>query len=122
MRILFVKPSLVWPRTSGHDVYCYFMMKGLAELGASVGLATIAKTEPSSVDGILLEYCGQLSDEVDRSVPPPKLTRFQERFRSFWGVSLGHIQSVRKLTSAFKADVVVAFGLPALPFLAGVDG
>jgi glycosyltransferase involved in cell wall biosynthesis len=121
MRVLFIKPALVYPRTSGHDVYCYFMMKGLAALGAEVALATVAKTDPAAVEGMNLVYCGQLSEE-ETAATRPKLTWLQERFRSFWGVSWGQIQSVRDLTSTLKADVVVAFGLPALPFLAGVEG
>jgi polysaccharide biosynthesis protein PslH len=117
MRLLFVKPSLVWPRTSGHDVYCYYMMKGLAEQGAAVSLLTAEATDPQAVSGIDLEFCGRLSDEpLDRAV---ELTWLQERFRSFWGASLGHIDSVRKTAERLRADVVIAFGLPALPYLAG---
>jgi len=117
MRLLFVKPSLVWPRTSGHDVYCYYMMKALAELGAEVSLLTAERTDPRAVDGIPLAFSGQLSND-----PPPqplKLPWLQERFRSFWGVSPAHIESVRKTAADLKSDVVIAFGLPALPYLAG---
>ena len=119
MRVLYVKPSLVYPRTSGHDVYCYYMMKGMADLGAEVSLLTAERTEPAAVDGIALAFCGQLSD--DPSAPAAKLTWAQERFRSFWGVSHGQIASVRETARAVGADVVVAFGLPALPYLAGAE-
>jgi len=119
MRLLFVKPSLVFPRTSGHDVYCYFMMKGLAELGATVSLLTASPTAPEAVEGVKLEFCGQLAD--DPPAHPIKLTWLQERFRSFWGTSPGQIASVRDTAERLRADVVIAFGLPALPYLAGVE-
>jgi glycosyltransferase involved in cell wall biosynthesis len=117
MRVLYVKPSLVYPRTSGHDVYCYYMMKGMADEGAEVALLTAEPTQPAAVAGIPLLHNGQLSD--DPAAPLPKLTWAQERFRSFWGVTPGQIASIRETVAAIRADVVVAFGLPALPYLAG---
>lgn len=119
MRLLFVKPALVWPRTSGHDVYCYYMMKALAALGADVSLLTVEETDPRAVDGIALSFCGRLSDEPPAS--PVRLPWLQERFRSFWGVSHAHIESVRQTVRTTKADAVIAFGLPALPYLAGAE-
>lgn len=117
MRVLYVKPSLVYPRTSGHDVYCYYMMKGMADLGAEIGLLTAEPVSPAAVDGVRLVHCAQLTD--DPSAPKPNLTWAQERFRSFWGVTPGQIASIRDTVAAIRADVVVAFGLPALPYLAG---
>ena len=117
MRVLYVKPSLVYPRTSGHDVYCYYMMKGMAGQGADVALLTAEPTSPAAVEGIPLVHCAQLSDDL--SAPTPKLTWAQERFRSFWGVTPGQIDSIRRTVDAIRADVVIAFGLPALPYLAG---
>src|SRR5690242_14009645 len=122
MRLLFVKPLLAWPRTSGHDVYCYYMMKALAAEGAHVSLATVAETDPRAVDGIPLAHCTRLSDQpLQGAAPRSTLTWLQERFRSFWGISQAQIESVRQLATDWRSDVVVAFGLPALPFLAGVD-
>ncbi len=122
MRLLFVKHELVWPRTSGHDVYCYYMMKALAEQGAEVSLATIALTSPRAVEGVRLAQCRQLSDTLPTgAVPRKSLTYVQDRFRSFWGVSEANIESVRAIAEETRADVVIAFGLLALPFLGGVD-
>src|SRR5262245_42877033 len=121
MRLLFVKPALVWPRTSGHDVYCYYMMKALAEEGAEVSLASVDETDPRAVEGVRLAHLQRLADALPPGVSPKPLPWLQERFRSFWGVSHAHIESVRHLAAAWQADVVIAFGLPALPFLAGVD-
>src|SRR5262249_32784778 len=122
MRLLFVKPALLWPRTNGHDVQCYYIMKALADEGAEVSLATIEPTDPRAVDGIRIANSAQL----DRHLPSgakgaDSLTYIQERFRSFWGVEKGHIESVRRLAAEWRSDVVIAFGLPALPFLGGVD-
>jgi glycosyltransferase involved in cell wall biosynthesis len=119
MRLLFVKPSLVFPRTSGHDVSCYYIMKSLAEQGATVSLLTASPTAADAVEGIKLEFCGQLTD--DPPAHPIKLTWLQERFRSFWGTSPGQIASVRDTAERLRADVVIAYGLPALPYLAGLE-
>ena len=97
MRVLYVKSALAWPRTSGHDVYCYYMMKAMAKLGADVSLATNTPVEPRAVEGVRLAYCGPLAAEGP--VPPAKLTRLQERFRSFWGVTHEHIAAVRTTAS-----------------------
>jgi hypothetical protein len=81
MRILFVKPALVLPRTSGHDIYCYYMMKGLAELGAEVGLVT--KSLPSR-----RRWKAFASRFVERStISPPHNpgSLAAGRFRSYWG-------------------------------------
>jgi len=121
MRLLFVKPALVWPRSSGHDVQCYYMMKALAEEGAEVSLATVDPTDPRAVDGIRLVHCVQLDAKEPLNANASSLTYLQERFRSFWGIDKDHIQSVRRLAAQWGADVVVAFGLPALPFLGAVD-
>lgn len=122
MRLLFVKPGLAWPRTSGHDVYCYHMMKALAGLGAEVALATIAELHPRAVEGFQPVFCGRLASDLPPGArPESRLSWLQERFRSFWGVSTAHIESVRALAKELRPDVVIAFGLPSLPFLAGVD-
>jgi glycosyltransferase involved in cell wall biosynthesis len=121
MRLLFVKPSLVWPRTSGHDVYCYFMMRELAKLGATVSLATADPLDPKAVEDVALEATFELSSDEDETTGL-SLSGLRERFRSFWGINRSHIASVQDLVSRTRPDVVIAFGLPALPYLAGVKG
>ena len=121
MRLLFVKTSLEWPRTTGHDVYCYHMMKALGELGAEISLATIDEVDPRALAGAQVSCVG-LRDDVRESRRTWRLTPLQERYRNFWGVSPGQIDAVRWIATARRADVVIAFGLPTLPFLAGVPG
>jgi glycosyltransferase involved in cell wall biosynthesis len=121
MRVLFVKPSLNWPRTSGHDVYCYYMMKGLFDLDVEVSLATVEPLDPRAIEGIGLTFCGQLNQHPSSPGSHASLMGLQERFRSFWGISREDIESVRSIAAKCQADVVVAFGLSALPFLAGAE-
>ena len=120
MRLLFVKTALEWPRTTGHDVYCYHMMKALGELGAEISLATVDEVDPRAIEGAGVSWVGRLRDEVRESHATWRLTPLQERYRNFWGVSRGQIDAVRRTATARRADVVIAFGLPTLPYLAGV--
>jgi glycosyltransferase involved in cell wall biosynthesis len=120
MRLLFVKTSLEWPRTTGHDVYCYHMMKALGELGAEIALATVEDVDPRAIEGVRVCCVGRLTDEAPGTPPTWRLTPLQERFRSFWGVRHGQIEAVKRTAVACRADVVIVFGLPTLPYLAGV--
>ena len=56
MRILFVKESQSFPRSSGHDVHGFHMMQELSRLGHSIGLLTSSPTSEQSVQGIDLVY------------------------------------------------------------------
>lgn len=122
MRFLFVKPSQSWPRSSGHDVHGYHMMRALGELGHEVALATIERPTAEALDG--LELCGVevLDDHLNGSSPPIRLTRWQERFRSYWGVDRERVAAVGRLCNKYDADVVVVVGLEVLPLLGAVDG
>jgi len=122
MRLLFVKPSLAWPRTTGHDVYCYYMMKGLSRLGAEVALATVEPARPEATEGFTSSFVCRLADEPTSGTPVPTLSWLQERFRSYWGIDVEEIRAVNHLVDRWKPDVVIAFGLSALPYLAGVKG
>jgi glycosyltransferase involved in cell wall biosynthesis len=122
MRLLFVKHSLGWPRSNGHDVGCYYMMKELSALGAEVSLVTVEEVDPRAVDGISLAFCGRLSAfHARKSRSPITLTTVQKRFCSYWGIEIDEIQSVKRAAVERRADVVIAYGLTALPYLAGVD-
>ncbi len=56
MRLLFVKPSLSWPRSSGHDVHCFHMMRALIGPGHEVSLATVKRAAREAVDGLALAH------------------------------------------------------------------
>ena len=54
MRLLFVKEALAWPRSSGHDVHCFHMMRALAALGHETSLATLRPPVEEAVAGLPL--------------------------------------------------------------------
>lgn len=118
MRFLFVKARLVWPRTYGHDVHCFEMMKALGALGHEVALATDAPTVPNATAGLHLAAQWVLDDGPAAPVP---MTYLQERYRSYWGIGHGRIAHLRQLTRDWKPDAVVVVGLEILPYLAAPD-
>ena len=102
---------------SGHDVYCYYMMKGLAEQGALSHCYGVP-TAPEAVEGVKLALCGQLpmihrsSDQTD--VAPGTLPIILGNEPRPDSVRPGNGEKLR-------ADVVIAFACPPLPYLAGVE-
>ena len=124
MRLLFVKDALAWPRSSGHDVHCFHMMRALAGLGHEVSLATVNRPVEEAVSGLPLRSYVCLSEWAhasDDSAPLP-LSRMQERFRSYWGIEPARIRAVADAARACEADAVVVVGLNVLPYLGGVNG
>ncbi len=121
MRFLFVKPRLAWPRSSGHDVHCYHLMRALAQRGHQLGLATVVQPEPEAVAGLPLELCRTFGDRDDDQRSSP-LTGLPERFRSYWGIPPARIAAVADLAEELRADAVVVVGLDVLPYLGAVRG
>jgi glycosyltransferase involved in cell wall biosynthesis len=91
------------------------MMQALARLGHEVALLTAAPASAEAVKGLDLAFC----ETLDRGAPP-ELTRLQARFLSYWGVEASRLSGVRQDATAWRADVVVAVGLNALPYLADI--
>ena len=54
LRLLFVKQSQSWPRSSGHDVHGFHMMQALAARGLAVSLATIDPPTEKALEGLTL--------------------------------------------------------------------
>jgi len=121
MRILFVKESQNFPRSSGHDVHGFHMMQELSRLGHSVGLLTSSPTSEQSVQGIDLVY-----NERFGNLPTPgnavKLPGLQGRFVSYWGIDPARPHQIAELVDKEKFDAVVVVGLHVLPYLACVRG
>jgi glycosyltransferase involved in cell wall biosynthesis len=123
VRLLFFKEAFAWPRAKGHDVHCFYMMKALGELGHEVSLATLAPPPPESVEGLPLVTRHVLKGaEVPAEEPALALTRFQERFRNYWGVDAAPIQALGRAARECGAEAVVAVGLSVLPYLGAVRG
>jgi glycosyltransferase involved in cell wall biosynthesis len=123
MRLLFVKEALAWPRFSGHDLYCYYLMRELAHLGHEVSLLTAATPGPEAVAGLPLALRRTFAEAGPANgCPPPSFSRLQERFRSYWGIPSERVAAVGQTAQECGADAVIVIGLNALPYLAGVRG
>jgi glycosyltransferase involved in cell wall biosynthesis len=123
LRVLFVKESLSWPRSSGHDIHCFYMMRALAGQGHAVGLVTAVEPVPDALTGLPLAL-RQTFPPPGQCVagPEPRLTRLQERFRNYWGIDLNRLRAVGRTAEEFRADAVVVVGLGVLPYLGAVEG
>lgn len=123
LRILFVKENLAWPRTSGHDVHTYHMMRALAQRGHVVALATTLDPSPEAIRGLTLEFQRTLDSFPMPAAPPiPTLSRLQQRFRSYWGIDPLRIAAVRLAADRARADAVVIVGLGVLPYFGALEG
>jgi polysaccharide biosynthesis protein PslH len=118
---LFVKERMAWPRSSGHDVHTFHLMRAMAARGHAVALATMAPTPPEAVagGGFEAEYC---FDERTPAHPsdaefPIALSKSQEKFRGYWGIDPARIRWVAAAAAEFRADAVVVSGLNVLPYL-----
>ncbi len=122
MRLLFVKHSLVWPRSSGHDVHTFHMMKACAELGHEISLATVVPPEPKATEGLTLRHYVRLTAPIDDTGDSLESTWLQRRFRSFWGVDDLHVQALRRAVETHQQDAVIIVGLDALPYFPPLQG
>lgn len=121
MRFLFVKPKFAWPRSSGHDVHCYHLMRALAGRGHQLALATVAPPPGEAIAGLPLDGRHTLG-EYDRDQCRSPLTGLAERYRSYWGIPPGRVAAVAQFAEEFRADSVVVVGLDVLPYLGWVHG
>jgi glycosyltransferase involved in cell wall biosynthesis len=122
MRYLFVKKSLAWPRSSGHDVHSYYMMRALAQLGHEVSLATVREPTSAAIEGLSLASHRILSSDGGGSDEGVRFTWLQERFRSYWGIEPALIRAVGRAAEDCAAEVIVVVGLDVLPYLGAVKG
>ncbi len=121
MRWLFVKERMAWPRSSGHDVHTYHVMRALAAYGQSVALATVFPIPPEAVadSGLEAEYCFEERSPLvrDDTAFPITLTKIQDKFRDYWGVDPARVRWTAAAAADFRADVVVVSGLRMPPYL-----
>jgi glycosyltransferase involved in cell wall biosynthesis len=122
MRILFYKNEFAWPRSSGHDVHTYNMMRAMAARGVTIGLATRSVAPPAALAGIDFGVLEALDKTATTTPPVTQLRAGEEKFRSYWGVNPRHIARLGDLASEFKADAVVVSGLDVLPMLGAING
>jgi glycosyltransferase involved in cell wall biosynthesis len=124
MKLLFVKHTLAWPRVSGHDVHAFHLMQACVTLGHQVVLATAVPPAPEAIDGIRLTEQIVLPAKGSglNGHGPLRLSKLQERFRSYWGIPEEWVAGVQQIAESRRVDAVVAVGLDALPFLPGHRG
>ena len=124
MRLLFVKESLAWPRSSGHDVHCFHLMKALTQLGHEVALATVTPPSAESLGSLRLTHRFLLDELTTKGNGhhPYRFPYWQERFRSYWGIPSQRVMAASQAASAFQADAVIVVGLNVLPYLEAVRG
>ena len=118
MRLLFIKRSLPWPRSSGHDGHTYNTMKACADLGHSVFLAVGSDLSARAIEGLRLEGTFRFDQSPGANGPEPKGTWLQRRFRSFFGVPDAYIQALARIQSDVRPDAVIGAGLDILPHFA----
>jgi glycosyltransferase involved in cell wall biosynthesis len=121
--LLFVKEALAWPRSSGHDVHCFHMMRALAGMGHEVALATVHRPVEDAIRGLPLGRYDCLGEAVETNgdTPLSRLSKMQEKFRSYWGIEPARIKAVGKAARDWGADAVVVVGLNVLPYLGAVE-
>ncbi|HTU91485.1 MAG TPA: glycosyltransferase family 4 protein [Gemmataceae bacterium] len=122
MRLLFVKESLGWPLANGHDVHCFHRMQALARLGHEVSLLTATEPPPPLLERLQLTLQRTFPTDGKVAAESLRLSRLQERFRSYWGVSPARIAAVPRVAEECRADAVIVDGLNALPYLGAVEG
>jgi glycosyltransferase involved in cell wall biosynthesis len=115
VRLLFLKHSLNWPRVRGHDVHTYSMMRALGLMGHELNLFTVERPHPTALSG--LATMSTLSSEVAENGAHVTLTRLQDRFRSYWGVSTQDVSAFAATVEQWRPDAVVASGPEVLPYL-----
>ncbi len=121
LRLLFVKERMAWPRSSGHDVHTYHVMREMARAGHAVALATVFPIPPEAVadGGLEAEYCFEerTPPVPDETAFPISLSKMQEKFRGYWGVDPARIRWAAAAAADFRADAVVVSGLRMPPYL-----
>jgi glycosyltransferase involved in cell wall biosynthesis len=123
-RFLFVKDRLAFPRSSGHDIHTYYLMRALVAAGHEVALATIDRPADAAVAGVPLAarytYADGNPPVPGENEHPIRLSKWQGKFISYWGVDPAQVRWVGAAAAEFAADVVVVVGLGVLPYLGAV--
>lgn len=120
MRILFVKRKLAYPRSSGHDVHTWELMRALALLGHEVSFAALGAVDKGALEGLSLTEFRDLSGAKAGSAGD--LRGLQERFRRYWGIEPALVQAVGDLVDELAFDAVVLSGLDILPCVGSIRG
>jgi glycosyltransferase involved in cell wall biosynthesis len=121
LRFLFAKHTLAFPRSSGHDIRTYNLMRALRHLACDVALATVEEPSTQALNGLHLNWITSLSRPTVGHVDTTRLSRLQRRFASYFGVSAAHMRALSDAVQEFQADVVIGVGADILPYMALTD-
>lgn len=119
LRLLFVKQSQSWPRSSGHDVHGFHLMKALAARGHAVALATVTPPTPPALEGLTLDGVYALGGEHAGGMP---LSRWQRRFVDYFGVKESCGVALRAVLEREPFDAVIVVARHLLPLLSVARG
>jgi glycosyltransferase involved in cell wall biosynthesis len=119
LRLLFVKQSQNWPRSSGHDVHGYHMMQALIARGCAVSLACVDAPTDEAIAGLNLESLFALRSE-DSASRLNVWSAWQRRFTNYFGVTESLAGSLDAILQRDRYDAVVVVARHLLPLLAVV--
>ena len=121
MKVLFVKHSLDWPLSRGHDVYSYYMMKALGRLGHEVYLATSHGASPEALGGLDLRAHFHLDDGA---TPTSDITLawLHRRMQSYYRVVERGLSVLRERIALLQPDAVIGVAVEGLAYLPAADG
>lgn len=119
LRLLFVKESQSWPRSSGHDVHGFHMMQALAARGHAIALATIAPPAPRAIEGLALSGLYPLAGISGRRMP---LSAWQQKLADYYGVNDDWAAALAAILREHCFDAVVVVARHLLPLLSVVRG
>jgi polysaccharide biosynthesis protein PslH len=99
------------------------MMRALAAAGHAIALATVQRPAAAAIHGLPLDRYDCLGEaiELNGDTPAPRLSKLQEKYRSYWGIEPARVRAVGKAARDWQADAVVVVGLNVLPYLGAVE-
>jgi glycosyltransferase involved in cell wall biosynthesis len=118
LRLLFVKHDLDYPRSRGHDIRGYNMMRALAQLGHRIGLLTVEQPSTRALEGLRLEWQATLAAMAPEPQPKIKLPYLQAGYASYFGVTKERMLAVAGAANQFAADAIIGMGPDMPPYMA----
>ena len=123
LRLLFVKQSQSWPRSSGHDVHGYHLMQALLARGHAVSLACVDPPSVEALAGLKLAAVHTLpirrdKESSERSAGTPVWSAWQRRFTNYFGVNEDLATSLEAILQREPFDAVIVVARHLLPLLA----
>lgn len=97
-------------------------MQALVKLGHTVGLVTLHELDPQAIanSGVAETWCLTSEQQPVCDEAGLQLTKYQEKFRSYWGIDKQRILRIEQIAEEFAADAVIVVGLNVLPYMRAV--